>query len=299
MMKYAAGIVLYNPEIERLKLNIDAINTQIDLVYCFDNASNNIDDIKNLINEYKNLILIESSRNVGISIALNVIAQKAIENNVKWLLTLDQDSICPENMINEFTKFIDYEKIAMICPNVIDKRMARSLSYKENIEYVDFCITSGSFVKLDVLRKLKGFDEYLFVGCIDDEYSYRILLNNYKILKINYCILEQEFGILLPKKTAKIWNFISNILHIDKLKSLSYKRIIVPTRFYYLSRNYLYLKKKYKLYPKKEFGYKKIAFESISAFLRGDQKFEILKAVISGLKDGYKVKVEPYKLESR
>ena len=40
--KIAAGIVLYNSEIERLRENINAVKTQVDQIIFFDNNSKNI-----------------------------------------------------------------------------------------------------------------------------------------------------------------------------------------------------------------------------------------------------------------
>lgn len=299
MKQYAAGIVLYNPEIKRLKANIDSIYRQVELVYCFDNGSNNLNEVQVLLSSYSNVLLIKSPQNLGIAVALNRIGKELIKKDFKWLLALDQDTVSPINMVEEFSKFVDYKDVAIICPNVIDKRMNKNCYYDQSVTYVDYCITSGSLLNLKIFQTLNGFDEYLFVGCIDDEYSYRLILNDYKILKINYLFLDQEFGVLLPKKNAKFWIKLGDICHINKIKSLSYKRIIAPIRFYYLSRNYLYLSKKYRLYPNNNFGYCKIIYEDLSAVFRGNNKKEIIKAIIAGLKDGYKVKVKAYEIERK
>ena len=47
--KIAAGIVLYNSEIERLQENINAVKTQVDQIIFFDNHSKNIKNIEKLI----------------------------------------------------------------------------------------------------------------------------------------------------------------------------------------------------------------------------------------------------------
>ena len=41
-MKYIAGIVLYNPDLGRLKENIESICKQVDKVILIDNGSDNI-----------------------------------------------------------------------------------------------------------------------------------------------------------------------------------------------------------------------------------------------------------------
>ena len=45
-----AGIVTYNPKIERLIENINSIYPQVDKVIVYDNGSENIEDIKLLKN---------------------------------------------------------------------------------------------------------------------------------------------------------------------------------------------------------------------------------------------------------
>ena len=42
MKKFAAGIVSYNPDISRLKENIETIRKQVKIVLIIDNASDNV-----------------------------------------------------------------------------------------------------------------------------------------------------------------------------------------------------------------------------------------------------------------
>ena len=59
-MKYIAGIVLYNPDLGRLKENIESICKQVDKVILIDNGSDNIREIEDLIKEYLNCILLNN-----------------------------------------------------------------------------------------------------------------------------------------------------------------------------------------------------------------------------------------------
>ena len=49
MNEVIAGIVTYNPDINRLCKNLDAIKNQVSCIVIVDNASINIEEIKNLI----------------------------------------------------------------------------------------------------------------------------------------------------------------------------------------------------------------------------------------------------------
>ena len=47
----AAGIVLYNPDVERLHENINGIINQVDALILIDNGSDNIKEIENKYND--------------------------------------------------------------------------------------------------------------------------------------------------------------------------------------------------------------------------------------------------------
>lgn len=61
---------------------------------------------------------------------------------------------------------------------------------KDKVSYVDFCITSGSFVNLSVWKQIGKYDEFLFVGLVDNEYCKRVILNGYKILRLNEMLMD-------------------------------------------------------------------------------------------------------------
>ena len=47
--RIAAGIVLYNPDIDRLKKNLEVIESQVEKVFLVDNHSNNLEEVKKMI----------------------------------------------------------------------------------------------------------------------------------------------------------------------------------------------------------------------------------------------------------
>ena len=102
MNKCAAGIIVFYPNLERLKNNIDAILNQVDVIYCYNNGTNDDEALGKLLSNYSKIRLIGSGKNDGIPFAINQMAHDAIKHKVKWFLTLDQDSICPNDMIQRF-----------------------------------------------------------------------------------------------------------------------------------------------------------------------------------------------------
>ena len=101
--KILAGIVLYNPEISRLKDNIKAIEGQVDKLIIIDNGCKSKDYLS-LINEDK-VHIINLKKNRGIATALNAILQYALDNDYDWALTLDQDSVSPSNLVDTYSSF--------------------------------------------------------------------------------------------------------------------------------------------------------------------------------------------------
>lgn len=61
-MSYIAGIVLFNPEIDRLVDNIEAIYKQVDKLLLVDNDSKNIEVIERMVANYANCILIKNKK---------------------------------------------------------------------------------------------------------------------------------------------------------------------------------------------------------------------------------------------
>lgn len=84
-----AGIVTFNPDLDRLKENVNAILPQVDRVIIFDNGSENRESIER---EYQDrAAIIKSEKNVGIAAALNGLMKKSVELGASWMLSLDQD----------------------------------------------------------------------------------------------------------------------------------------------------------------------------------------------------------------
>ena len=121
---FAAGIVSYNPDIKRFKENIDSILSQVDKLIIIENGSKDSEEIIKIIKSYdeNRIKLVVNSKNMGIAKALNQIMVCAEKANYEWVITLDQDSVCPENLVKEYSKYIEEDNVAIICPQIQDRR---------------------------------------------------------------------------------------------------------------------------------------------------------------------------------
>ena len=245
-MKIAAGIVLMNPQIERLENNISSVINQVDYLCLIDNHSENIAEIKQLITKFTNIILVEFKENKGIAFALNRIVDFADNNKCEWVLTLDQDSICPNNLIDEYKKYFGYDSdVAMFTPKIVDLNEGNgsAVDYKGDFEYVERCITSAGLLNVKASRTIGNFDEKMFIDYVDFDLCQNLLNHGYKILRVNTAELVHEVG---SAQKITLFNHIGKVFKIKKLQKPIYTYNHSPLRTYYYVRNTLYYIAKYK-----------------------------------------------------
>lgn len=296
MERYAAGIVLYNPDIKRLKENLDAVCGQVEWVYCYNNGLRNAGEINALLNTYGNIRVIGTGTNVGIATALNELTKEAEKDNIEWILTLDQDSVVCDGMVEALASFKNEKDVAIICPVIEDiRRKNETPAVAQNtIDDVEFCITSGSFMNIQKTLEIGGFDEWLFIGLVDNEICYRIKLNGYRIIRNNSVILNHELGNLTSSKFESVYLKLGNALHSKTIQKLSYRRTVSSMRLYYATRNMIYLNIKY---PNQNNAWskKQLILNSLSSVLRGKNKAVLVKSILRGIKDG-KTSTEKYEV---
>lgn len=291
----AAGIVLYEPDFERLNKNLKSLCQQFETIILFNNKAN-ISKVNIATKFINKVIIIGKGNNLGIAFALNQIMKKAQELNYRWVVTLDQDSIVPDNLVDEYSKHLDNPELGIICPQAIDKRRKyENIKKTPKEEYVDMCITSGSCTNIKVWNKIGGFDNWLFIDLVDNDFCKRIILSRYKILKLNTVILDHQYGTIL-RRNKYVENFFLKLGEkIDdvNVQKLSFKRVVNPMRIYYENRNTIYLNKKFQNYG--GIGYSNHHCHSYAGFfltfsvyslLVGKEKKKIFLAILNGIHDG-------------
>ena len=157
-----AGVVTYNPEIPLLQKNLSALLGLVDQVVVVDNGSDNLDDINKTVESIGSVTLIKNHSNLGIARALNEIMEQAIEYGYSWVLTMDQDSVAPTNLISEYEKYLD-SSVGILCPIIFDRNKNQKPMIYSGTHEIRECITSGSLVNGSAGRKVNGFDEKVFI----------------------------------------------------------------------------------------------------------------------------------------
>lgn len=219
-----AGIVTYNPDIERLKLNVDAIYNQVERLIIVDNGSYNKNEIKQFCENWDNIVILLLDDNYGIALAQNKICNYAKDNGYEWVIILDQDSICPDNIVEEYTKYSGHKDVGILCPKIFDINYGYTEKYysTNDTDVVSDCLASASAIRISVWYNIGGFYEPMFIDKVDFDYCFQLHTNGYKVLRVNTVELQHEVG------------------HSVKKRFLFKNRAVFnhsPIRYYYMTRN--------------------------------------------------------------
>ena len=186
-----AGIVTYNPEIEVLKNNIQAISNQVYKVVVIDNGSGNVEEINSLLRKFDNVVLYLNHSNKGIAYALNQIGDIAVSESCDYFLTLDQDSLADEDLIEKYRGYLNYENLGMICPYVNTDDDFVPIG---NVVEVSVAITSGCLTSTKLWLEIGGFWDFLFIDEVDYEFCYQIHRKGKKIIRVNNTSIKHIVG---------------------------------------------------------------------------------------------------------
>lgn len=267
--RICAGIVTYNPDLQLLKSNIESILHQVDSVVVFDNGSSNCQEVCALLSYIDKCNLIMSNDNKGVAFALNRLCEWAASHNYIWIVTLDQDSISPNDMISQLQKYIN-DDVAIISPNIVYKNNEKYVSKpNKTFEVVKWVITSASLTNISIWDKLNGFDNWLFIDGVDYDYCLRANKMGYKVIRSYETELFHELGNLRCIKLFGKVIYVTNHSAIRK---------------YYMSRNAVYLR--YKLNEGNPF--RTITKYIIKILFFEKNKISKISSVIRGVSDGYR-----------
>lgn len=234
MTKYVAIVVAYKPDnrlLDSLKVlkNVDLL----DKIYLIDNTPK--EDL-NYSYQSGKIKYIPFNYNKGIAFAQNIGFKMAIKEGYEWALTLDQDTIIHDDLLDKYDYFINNtnnQNIAIINSDYKDLNTGE-LKYNNNSNiYVDDVISSGSIIKLSVLNYVGFMYEYFFIDQVDNEFCYRVKKSGLSIVILPGSGFEHRLGNIKNLKLGPI--------HISIYNQ-------PPIRVFYRTRNIIIFSKKYKDY---------------------------------------------------
>lgn len=278
-MRICSGIITYNPTLTDVSTCLEALCNQVERVIIVDNASKNVKSLQEVVSKYANVTLVKNSQNIGFAKALTQVFKWAKSQGFNWVLTLNDDSVVPSNMISEYKKILENQgslvnqknaknsKIAIVC-SLLKNRLDGTILHSKCHE--DECITSGSLTSVEAWQKIGGFDEWLEIDGVDFDFSRRLVRAGWKIVECQNVIMEHQIGkarsINLIIKHPIVWNHNAN-------------------RKYYIARNMQVVDYKMGTYSYAK-SLRAVVRDMIFVALWEKNKFAKIRAMIRGFKDG-------------
>ena len=225
----AAVIVTHNPD-KDLKRRLNLVTSQAAYVIIVDNGSINASEIIQL--KGPKVEIIANKNNPGLATALNQGMKRAEELNFRWVLTLDQDTLIDDNMIdsliNIYHQYPHKEKIGVIGSNARSKISGRPFRFcrhtKKDFIKIKTAITAGSLMPLSVYEKVGPFRDKFFIEGIDLEYCLRLRKYGYEILFFCRPLMTHAAG------KMEEYNFLGRVILVANNE---------PWRYYLAVRNLL------------------------------------------------------------
>jgi rhamnosyltransferase len=240
-----AIIVTFNPQGD-LESRVLSIFHQVGCVLIVDNLSNSntVLLIKDICSRY-NINFIINDKNYGIATALNKGVQWATNNNFKWIMTFDQDTVVKDDIVNQLiNSYYDCsfkEKIAIIGshyenPNNISPNMHSQSSYDKLYVEAKFVITSGSLMPIKIFNDIGYFRDDFFIDFVDIEFCLRARSKGFKVIKTKKASMIHDIG--TTSMHRMLWKKTGTSNHS-------------PIRRYFIMRNHILVLKEYFLFDPK------------------------------------------------
>ena len=296
-----AVIVSFNPDLIILRKIVSSLTAQCRVVI-IDNGSSQstLLSLNELVASMDPVEMIKLNENMGIAHAQNAAIRHITEKDtaIKYIVTLDHDSIPPSDMINCLeTTFETIEgqgiRVAAVGPVLYDPRDNSLLKLhkmkllfvpgkikpdkiptKQLAVEVDGLNSSGTLISVKAFGIICEFDSTLFIDHVETDWCFRARAKGYKLFATNKTRLTHHMG----DDICYYWFFGK--------RSMPYRS---PMRHYYLARNSILLQKRdYIPLSWKILNIPKLFFTFIYFGFVNKYRSQQRKYILLGIRDGMK-----------
>ncbi len=223
-------MVTYNPDRE-FEHRVTTVLGQFPKVFIVDNASGaEAQSMLQAVAMHPKVQLVSNPENLGIAQALNQGLALAIEDGFSWCVTLDQDTMVFDSMLEVLLSVYSdcgREKI-LVGGNYLNVNKRKNFidckggekSFRER----KTLITSGTLMPLAAAVQMGGFRDDYFIDSVDHEFCLRARDNGFKIVISCEPVMSQSIG---SKMEVTPW--------LSRFASFNHS----PMRKYYIARNTL------------------------------------------------------------
>lgn len=284
-MKIGGLIITYNPSLITLEENIKAAKKQVDTCLIVDNGSNNVDELNSVSLRY-DITTVKLHKNVGIAGAQNEGFKYFKLHGFDWVLTLDQDSVIPEDTISEYLRSnkLSDNNTGIVTAKYYDRnwtsvqREALVYAGEQSVIEKKLVISSGNLVRVSAWDKVGGFDEFLFIDMVDYDFDAKLILAGYKIWQANSVTMAHAVGEVIHKP------ILEKFLLLPESGILADHPVF---RQYYIYRNSIIFEKRFPMFGKKKLLILR-SFFATRRMLVYENSFSKFKASWQGVVDGIK-----------
>lgn len=278
-IKVLAGIVLYNPDIERLRENIQAIKPQVDAVLLIENGSKSL-EYREQLKDFSDVLYIKNSGSMGIAYALNQILGYAYSHGYEWAITLDQDSVVTPGMIEVYKQEAN-ENMGILGCWIDDRNYKDDMGVEWGLAHgtvkLKWVITSAAFTNVKAWKECGGYDTSMFIDWVDWDISEAMKDAGYDTYKTYKTKLVHELG--NKTRLVRVRYHIMQIMNSTTF------------RYYHSYRNRIYMSRKYKRISL--YGEIKENLFKLYVVLRYEEfSWRQIKTFIKGIYDGFRMKVQ-------
>ncbi len=223
----AAVVVIYKPNIKELHINIDALSRQVQNIYLVINDEEDF--------EFDNTILrcalhkIYLGENLGLGYALNLACKMCQLDGYSLLLTLDQDTFIESNTVSTLLEIINSNNNI----GIVGSDYGLSKKRKGKYSSCNWVITSGCLSVVRYINLCGGYEEKLFIDCIDMDIGLKLKLRGFDVIRCNEQLIRHHLGEI---KNVKVFGKVISLVEHQ------------PIRYYYSYRNQIYIFKTYWLH---------------------------------------------------
>lgn len=225
-------------------LKMDCPNFEVILV---DNGSED-GTVEAIQERFPDVKVVASETNSGLNGGKNLGEAQARGD---YILFLDSDTLVDKNLLTELVKVAENDsQVGMVCPKMYYHQPEDVIWYAgsfvnlwtsqtknigvnekdqgqhDQIRETEFAPTAY-LVRREVIEKLKGHDEFLFMTYGDTDYGFRTREAGFKVM---FC------------PTAKLWHRIKAQDNVKTIRALGYN---LPMRAYYFARNRMIFMKRH------------------------------------------------------
>jgi len=181
-------IPTYRPRRELLTL-VEQLRRNGPVVVSDDASPCTFDPLLAEVAHLENVTVVRHERNVGIARGLNEGIIAAMESSSTWLLTVDQDTVLPDDYVTDMLAWLDQHHDQASLVGVVgagevidgDARIRYPSTSAEGVYTTPEVIQTGSLWQVEALRLIGGFDESLGIDAVDAAACVRLRAAGYLV----------------------------------------------------------------------------------------------------------------------